>query len=93
MILQMRDNSGLEALLSDRSRQITCLPREDNPEKMQLVLKSWWSLRDTAKAVEQAAHTLLLVLSAAYTISIRCALKASVMKVIVYDAHKAFCRI
>jgi len=37
MILQMRDNSGLEALLSDRARQITCLPREDNPEKMQLV--------------------------------------------------------
>ena len=60
---------------------------------MVLVSRSWWSLRDTAKAVEHAAHTLLLVISAAYKISRSGGPKTRVMKVLVYEAHKVFSHI
>lgn len=86
MCLQMRDNA--EALLSDRARQITCLSKEDDAEKLLLVVRSYWSLRDTAKAVENAAHTLLLVLSAAYKMSRIGGVKSRAMKVLVWEAHK-----
>jgi len=53
---------------------------------MRLVVKSYHEFMDTAKAVEQAAHTLHLVLTAAYKIGRLGGVKFRAMKFLVMEA-------
>jgi len=82
--LQIRHNQ--EALLSKRARQITCLSEENDVENMRLIVKSYHELMDTAKAIEQAARTLHLVLTAASKISKLGHVKSRAMNALVMEA-------
>ena len=81
MCLEMRDSA--ETVLSGRARQITVLSKEDDREKTSLVVKTWQSLKDSATLIESAAHTLHMVLQAAYTIGRKGGGKFGAMKVLV----------
>ena len=81
-------NDKSEALLSDRARQITCLSKENDVEKMRLVVKSYYDLSDTAEAVGCAAHTLHLTLTAAYKMSRLGGVKYRAMKALIMETEK-----
>jgi len=79
--LEMRDSA--ETVLCERARQITVLSKEDDREKASLVVKTWYGLKDSATLIERAAHTLHMVLEAAYKVSRIGGEKSRAMKVLV----------
>lgn len=81
----MRD--GWRSMLSHRARQITFVSKEESPENMSLVIKSWWSLIDAVKLIERDAHTLHLVLKASCNIRKRGSIdvKARAIKALVSE--------
>lgn len=77
-----------ETLLSARAKEFTLTSREDDAEKMELVVRTFWSLRRVAESIEQAAATLHAVVEASYKISRSISAKSKAMKAIVSSSER-----
>ena len=72
-----------ETLLSAKAMQITLTSRQDDVEKMEIVVRSFWSLKHALKLIEHTAATLHSVVEASYTISRSISSKSAPMKSLV----------
>jgi hypothetical protein len=77
-----------ETLLSAKAMQITLTSRQDDVEKMELVVRSFWSLKHALKLIEHSCGTLHSVIEAAYTISRSISSKSAAMKSLVSAFYK-----
>ena len=76
-----------ETLLSAKAMHITLTSRQDDVEKMELVIRSFWSLKHAPKLIEHSAGTLLSLVEASYTISRSISSKSAQMKLLVSTSY------